>query len=714
MRFTISFLLLMFSPFQIMLAYSSGHPACHSEERSALLQFKESFIISRSASKFPFAYPKVQSWKLDGNGSDCCLWDGVECDEDTGHVIELDLNASCLYGSIDSNSSLFRLVQLQKLNLANNDFGSSQIPSALGNLSELTALELSHSLFVGEIPSEISKLSKLTYLSLFSHYNVYSKRFLKLKMPDLRSLVQNLTNLAYLGLAYVDISFPVPDIFANLSSLRAITLINCGLQGKFPEAVFQLPNLQYLDMRHNPGLTGPLPASIGNLHSLESLMICSCSFSGVIPFSVGNLSKLSKLDLGNNSFYGQIPFSIGNLTELFYICFALNKFQGFIPASIFALKNLEYLNFQSNNLSGTIEIEKFLTLRSLMILYLSRNNFVLLNKSCTNGTDHLPKLTRLGLAACSLSVFPNFLYMQNRLTFLDLSLNYLYGKIPSWIWKSKYRKTRILGPFSQLANRPRPTSSFSSMVSYVYFKTKFEHAPRLSSNSASLHKVLFDLQQFIGWRNPPSICNISSFIVLDLSKNNLTGLIPQCLGNFSSTLSLLSLEGNNLYGTIPQTWVQGSRLRMISLGQNKLQGQIPTSIVGCKMLEILDLNNNQLIDTFPSWMGTLPELRIVILRHNGFHGKIGNPESSFSFHMLQILDLSLNNFTGKLPVEYFHCWFAMQVDSEDRLSYMNAETSVRIQGRWIHVHSSYSMTMTNKGVEMEYKKILEILTSIDL
>ena len=90
MRFTISFLLLIFSPFQIMLAYSSGHPACHCEERSALLQFKESFILSRSASKFPFAYPKVESSKLDGNGSDCCLWDGVECDEDTGHVIELD------------------------------------------------------------------------------------------------------------------------------------------------------------------------------------------------------------------------------------------------------------------------------------------------------------------------------------------------------------------------------------------------------------------------------------------------------------------------------------------------------------------------------------------------------------------------------------------------------------------------------------------------
>lgn len=419
------------------------------------------------------------------------------------------------------------------------------------------------------------------------------------------------------------------------------------------------------------------------------------------------------MELGNNSFYCQIPFSVGNLTELFYIGFALNKFQGFIPDSIFALKNLEYLNIQSNNLSGTIEIEKFLTLRSLKILYLSRNNFVLLNKSCTNGTD-LPKLTRLGLAACSLCVFPNFLYMQNRLTFLDLSLNYLYGKIPSWIWKVSTEKLEFLDLSHNLLtglDQPPAFLPWSRMSILKLNSNMLQGSLPIPPISTKYYSIS---NNSLAGEIPPSICNISSFIVLDLSKNNLPGLIPQCLGNFSSTLSLLNLEGNNLYGTIPQTWVQGSRLRMISLGQNKLQGQIPTSIVGCKMLEILDLNNNQLIDTFPSWMGTLPELKILILRHNGFHGKIGNPESSFSFQMLQILDLSLNNFTCKLPVEYFHCWFAMQVDSEDRLSYMNAETSVRIMGRWRHVHYTYSMTMTNKGVEMEYKNILEILTVIDL
>ncbi|KAL3577379.1 hypothetical protein D5086_022662, partial [Populus alba] len=205
-----------------------------------------------------------------------------------------------------------------------------------------------------------------------------------------------------------------------------------------------------------------------------------------------------------------------------------------------------------------------------------------------------------------------------------ISLNYLYGKIPSWIWKVSTEKLEFLDLSHNLLTGLDQPPAF----------LPWSRMSILKLNSNMLQGSL---------PIPPNSTN--SFIVLDLSKNNLTGLIPQCLGNFSSTLSLLSLEGNNLYGTIPQTWVQGSRLRMISLGQNKLQGQIPTSIVGCKMLEIRDLNNNQLIDTFPSWMGTLPELKILILRHNGFHGKIGNPESSFSFQMLQILDLSLNNFT---------------------------------------------------------------------
>lgn len=106
-------------------------PLCHDDESIALLQFKESLFINKSVSRDPWAYPKVFSWTVE---SDCCSWDGVECDKNTGRVIALNLNSSFLYGSINSTSSLFRFARLQRLNLADNHFNYSRIPSDLGRL----------------------------------------------------------------------------------------------------------------------------------------------------------------------------------------------------------------------------------------------------------------------------------------------------------------------------------------------------------------------------------------------------------------------------------------------------------------------------------------------------------------------------------------------------------------------------------------------------
>jgi len=119
-------------------------PLCRHDDISALLQFKESLIINKSASPFepPYCEKNVASWTVEGDKSDCCSWDGVECDEDTGHVIGLNLSNSCLFGSINSNSSLFRLVHLQSLNLSNNDFNGSHIPSQVRDLSRLIDLDL--------------------------------------------------------------------------------------------------------------------------------------------------------------------------------------------------------------------------------------------------------------------------------------------------------------------------------------------------------------------------------------------------------------------------------------------------------------------------------------------------------------------------------------------------------------------------------------------
>ena len=130
----------------LLLFYSQLTSSQYSQDqRSALLQFKQLFSFSEYASYHycdQYSYPKMESWK---EGTDCCSWDGVTCDRVRGDVIGLDLSCSWLQGTIPSNSSLFLLHYLQRINLAFNNFEYSPISSGFGQFARLRYLNLSSS-----------------------------------------------------------------------------------------------------------------------------------------------------------------------------------------------------------------------------------------------------------------------------------------------------------------------------------------------------------------------------------------------------------------------------------------------------------------------------------------------------------------------------------------------------------------------------------------
>ncbi|KAH9745259.1 Receptor-like protein 6 [Citrus sinensis] len=569
-------------------------PLCHDHERSALLNFKESLVINQTASSYSSTYPKVATWKPDEKNRDCCSWDGVKCNEDTGHVVELDLASSCLYGSINSTSSLVQLVHLQRLSLFDNNFNFSKIPSEILNLSRLTHLNLSRSYFSGQIPVELLELSNLEVLDLsFSDFENFC---LELQKPGLVNLAENLTNLKALNLINVDISSTVPHTLVTLSSLRRLSLdavckksssledlrlSYTRFSGKIPDSMENLQSLSYLDIS-DCSFIGKIPSSLGNLTKLENLYLSGNVFPDDLPTSIGNLASLKTLGISSFNFSGTLQASlveISDLTQLQDLQLSSNQLEGSVPSSIFELRNLEALHLSFNNLSGTVDLNMFLlSFKRLEALVLSSNKMSLLTRTTSN-----------------------------QLMSLDLSSNKIAGKIPEWLFSAGTNSLEYLNlSYNLLMDfehnlRVLPWNSLGSLdLRFNKLQGPFPIP------SASIFSYLISNNHLTG-EIPPSICSLNGLHALDLSYNNLSGMLPECLGNFSVALSL----------------------------------------------KFVHLGNNRITDVFPSWLGTLPELGVLVLKSNNFHGEIKEPRTAFDFSKLRIIDLSHNRFGGNLPSKHF-------------------------------------------------------------
>ncbi|KAF5762719.1 putative leucine-rich repeat-containing, plant-type, leucine-rich repeat domain superfamily [Helianthus annuus] len=621
----------------------------HADECSLLFQFKESMSINKSASGDSRAYPKVSSWNLNNSDGEksCCLWDGVECR--FGHVIGLDLSSSFLYGPIYSNNSLFNLIHLRTLNLADNDFDSSQIPSEIGRLSQLANLDLSYSGLSGEVPKQISQLRNLVSLDLSSTYR------LKMQRSDIQNLVQN-----------------------SYETLRELFLSSVNINSE-------------------------LPASIGNLTHLNILDLDGCGFTGTLPASI------TQLDLYDVNLYGEIPSSFFNLTQVESLDLSINQLKGELSSSWLNFQNLESFYLDDNNVTANLYL--FLSLKKLKTLDLSGNNItlsVIVIDSHKNGTQ--PQFIFIRLESCNLKVFPEFLRFQHQLEKLILDYNNIEGLIPGWMWNiSTETQTELTLSHNLLMG----FEQHSLVAPWVRLQTL-----ELSHNM--LHGEILmppPTTEYFSVSNnnltggiPPSICDLLSLQLLDLSFNNIIGSIPPCLEKLSnSSLTVLNLRGNTLHGTIPNIFANGSMLQFIDLSENILEGQVPRSLEDCKSLRFLDLGYNFIEDLFPSWLGVLLELQVFILRFNKFHGIIRIPSKiKVNFPALGIIDLSYNSFYGDLPHQYFLEWLAM-TETKANANYM--ETYVDVAE--IYRPISFSLQMTSKGVKLEYVKILNAFFAVD-
>ncbi|KAL1151186.1 hypothetical protein V6Z11_A09G024400 [Gossypium hirsutum] len=415
---------------------------------------------------------------------------------------------------------------------------TGSIPPQIGAFSSIKYLNLSLNNLTGELPQSLGKLTHLKGLSL-SNYSFEGS--IPLGWGNLKSL-------KLLDLSHNQITGPIPSTLCNLTNLKQLDLSGNQIIGPIPSTLGNLTNLELLNLSRNQ-ITGPIPSALGKLTNLKE----------AIPPTLGGLNNLEFLHFTSNKISSFIPLELGNMTSLVELLLNENKLKGSIPHEIGNLKNLVALNLSNNNLNHRIP-QSLTTLSKLSYLYLDSN---FLQGPIPSEIGNLKNLFELNLSKNKLNgLVPSSLANLSRLSYLFLDSNLLKGPLPSQIGGC----LQILSLSNNHINGSIPSEIFS------YGR----HTLNLSHN-------------FIEGEIPHQFDSDNNINILDLSHNNLIGMIP----DFSWRLEELNLSYNSLEGPIPE--YLSSQFSSDSFWGNKyLCGNLPdfspcpsTPINKLKIVEII-------------------------------------------------------------------------------------------------------------------------------
>ncbi|CAM8958319.1 unnamed protein product [Rhodiola kirilowii] len=443
----------------------------------------------------------------------------------------------------------------------------------------------------------------------------------------------------------------------NLTFLRFLNLSDCNIKGVVPEEIGQLSRLRVFNMPNN-ALRGSIPLHLTNCSQLRIINLRQNHLTGTIPSQLGSMSELEILFMYRNNLTGDIPSTLGNISSLTILQLGDNRLLGSIPSSLGKLGSLRILSLGINNLSGPLpsSLYNLSSLTTLSLVYNGLSGNILENFGVC-----FPYLEGVAVGMNYFTgIIPPTITNTSALKIFDVGGNQLHGNIPESIGMLNNLKFFIVGTNklgSGNNNDLNFISSFANLTNLEHIELRDNQFGGVIPNSvgnlsSSLRNLILGRNRIYG-SIPVQIGSLINLATLGIERNSLAGEIPASIGNLYN-LRQLYLGRNSLSGIIPSLIGNLTNLYLLSLLENQLEGSLPTTLQSCISLQVLNIENNRLHgDSSLKIVSSLNQIFVLYMSGNFFTGHIPS-ELGNMIHM-GLLDISENKYSGEIPIELGKC-----------------------------------------------------------